>query len=89
MKTSLIRRAIALSWFTIGYNLLEGAVSIAFGVSDESVALAGFGMDSLIEVASAALILWRFRSEAGADFTILTTNTADQIARPIDQTSAA
>ena len=67
MNTALVRRAIALSWFTIGYNLLEGVVSIAFGVRDDSVALAGFGVDSLIEVASAVLILWRFRVEAHVD----------------------
>jgi len=62
---SSIKTAIALSWFTIVYNLLEGMVSIGFGISDDSIALAGFGVDSLIEVASAILILWRFRSEAG------------------------
>lgn len=72
MNTTLVRRAIFLSWFTIGYNLLEGAVSIAFGVSDDSISLAGFGVDSLIEVASAVLILWRFRSEAhvGSEFSL-------------------
>lgn len=64
MKADLIRRAIHLSYFTIGYNCIEGVVSIRFGVGEESVALAGFGIDSLIEVASAALILWRFRGEA-------------------------
>ncbi len=61
MTSNWTRHAIFLSWFTIGYNLVEGAVSITFGVDDESVALAGFGIDSLIEVASAALVLWRFR----------------------------
>ncbi len=61
----LIRRAILLSWFTIGYNLIEGFVSIGFGWSDESIALLGFGADSLIEVASAFLVLWRFRGESG------------------------
>ena len=61
---ALVRKAIFLSWFTVIYNLLEGAVSIGFGISDDSVALAGFGVDSLIEVGSALLILWRFRSEA-------------------------
>ncbi|MCM2279020.1 MAG: cation transporter [Oligoflexia bacterium] len=59
------RRVIRLSWFTIFYNLLEGLVSIGFGVEDESIALAGFGGDSLIEVASAFFVLWRFRGEAG------------------------
>ncbi len=63
-QTSWIRWTLYLACFTIGYNLLEGAVSIGFGINDESVALAGFGADSLIEVASAALVLWRFRGEA-------------------------
>ncbi len=62
----MIRKAVFLSWFTIIYNLIEGAVSIGFGVAEESVALAGFGVDSLIEVASAFIILWRFRSESEA-----------------------
>lgn len=60
-----ILTAIRLSWFTIGYNLIEGAVSIGFGISEGSIALAGFGVDSLIEVTSAFLVLWRFRGESG------------------------
>lgn len=59
-----IKRAILLSWFTIGYNFIEGIVSIAFGIEEASVALAGFGVDSFIEVASAGLVLWRFRGES-------------------------
>ena len=61
MNNALVRRAVLLSWFTIAYNLVEGVVSISFGLSDDSVALAGFGADSLVEVASAFLVLWRFR----------------------------
>lgn len=64
-RATFIGRAIRLSWFTIAYNLLEGGVSVYFGVSDDSMALAGFGADSFIEVFSAALVLWRFRSEEG------------------------
>ena len=60
-----VRRAIALSWFTIVYNLVEGIVSMWFGIADESFALFGFGADSFIEVASAVLVLWRFRAETG------------------------
>lgn len=67
MRNQWLARAIFLSWFTIVYNLIEGFVSIAFGVADESIALAGFGIDSLIEVASAVLILWRFRSGSEVD----------------------
>jgi divalent metal cation (Fe/Co/Zn/Cd) transporter len=57
-----LRRARLLAWFTVGYNLLEGFVSIAFGFSDDSVALWGFGLDSLIEVASALVVLWRLKA---------------------------
>ncbi|MBU6375757.1 MAG: cation transporter [Bdellovibrionales bacterium] len=60
-----VRQAIRLSWFTILYNTLEGLVSIYYGITDESVALFGFGADSFIEVFSAALVLWRFRGEWG------------------------
>lgn len=49
--------ALWLAMFTIFYNILEGLVSIAFGVSDESLALFGFGVDSFIEVMSGIGIL--------------------------------
>lgn len=65
-KPRLVKTAVMLSWFTIAYNLLEGVVSIFFGVSEGSIALAGFGGDSFIEVGSATLVLWRFRSETGS-----------------------
>jgi hypothetical protein len=51
--TSVWRRAWLLALFTIGYNIVEGAVSVAFGVSDEALTLFGFGVDSFIEVVSA------------------------------------
>jgi len=49
--------ALALAFFTIFYNILEGLISISFGVSDESLALFGFGVDSFIEVMSGIGIL--------------------------------
>lgn len=55
------RRALALAWFTVAFNLLEGAVSVGFGLTEDSVALWGFGLDSLVEVASAGVVLWRLR----------------------------
>lgn len=51
------RTAFLLAVFTIVYNILEGLVSLFFGISDESLALAGFGADSLIEVISGLGIL--------------------------------
>jgi divalent metal cation (Fe/Co/Zn/Cd) transporter len=50
----LFRIAMALAIFTIIYNLLEGLVSVYFGVSDDSLTLAGFGADSFIEMISGA-----------------------------------
>lgn len=52
-----------MALFTIIYNLLEGIVSIGFGIKEESVSLAGFGGDSLIEVGSAIVVLWRLKGE--------------------------
>ncbi|MBS3954304.1 MAG: hypothetical protein KGZ88_15255, partial [Methylomicrobium sp.] len=49
--------ALWLAVFTILYNVVEGLISIGFGVSDESLALFGFGVDSFIEVMSGVGIL--------------------------------
>lgn len=49
--------AFSLAVFTISYNLLEGLVSIFFGISDETLTLFGFGVDSFIEVMSGIGIL--------------------------------
>jgi hypothetical protein len=57
--------AVALSLFTIGYNLIEAGVAIEVGLQTESLGLVGFGMDSLIEVSSAIFVLIRLWSEFG------------------------
>src|SRR5687768_13383822 len=49
--------ALWLALFTIFYNLLEGMISIFFGISDETLTLFGFGVDSFIEVTSGIGIL--------------------------------
>lgn len=49
---SLYRWASALSLITIFYNIIEGVVSIFFGLEDETIALFGFGVDSFVEVIS-------------------------------------
>jgi divalent metal cation (Fe/Co/Zn/Cd) transporter len=51
-RESLYRWAYALAVITIVYNILEGVVSIYFGVENETLALFGFGMDSFVEVIS-------------------------------------
>lgn len=48
----LINKALVLSIITIVYNIAEGVISVAFGASDETLALLGFGVDSFVEVIS-------------------------------------
>lgn len=58
-RQDLIRRGRRLEYFTIGYNSLEGLVSLVAGAMAGSVSLTGFGLDSLIEVTSGGALLWR------------------------------
>ena len=48
----LLNFAIILAIITIGYNIIEGIISIFFGTQDETLALFGFGVDSFVEVIS-------------------------------------
>jgi divalent metal cation (Fe/Co/Zn/Cd) transporter len=56
-RSKLIRNAFILAIITIVYNVFEGLASVFFGVSDETLALFGFGIDSFVEVISGAGIL--------------------------------
>lgn len=56
-KQTLFRRALLLAWITIVYNVIECAVSIVFGISDDTLALLGFGVDSFVELLSGIGIL--------------------------------
>jgi len=61
MDAGLKRRALLLSYFTVGYNVLEGGVSIVAGALAGSIALVGFGLDSFVESLSGCVMIWRFR----------------------------
>jgi len=65
MKEKLQQRALLLSYLTVGYNLLEGAVSIFAGYLAGSIALVGFGLDSFVESLSGGVMIWRFRPHPG------------------------
>lgn len=62
-RDNLVRRARRLEYFTIGYNSIEGLVSIVAGLMVGSVSLVGFGLDSVIEVTSGAALLWRLHHD--------------------------
>ncbi len=57
--------ALILSYLTLGYNLLEALASLLAGYLAGSVALTGFGLDSLVESLSGAIMIWRFRPHPG------------------------
>ena len=57
---TLRRQALTLSYFTVCYNVVEGAVSIFLGLLARSPALLGFALDSFIESVSGGVMLWRF-----------------------------
>lgn len=59
-RALLHRRVRFIVVFTIGWNVLEAAVAISAGAVASSAALIGFGLDSVIEVSSAAAIAWQF-----------------------------
>lgn len=61
MNSNLNKRALGLSYFTVGYNIIEGIASIAAGFWAGSIALVGFGLDSFIESMSGSIMIWRFR----------------------------
>jgi divalent metal cation (Fe/Co/Zn/Cd) transporter len=62
-RASLIKRGQKLEYFTIAYNSLEGLIAVVAGLMAGSIALVGFGFDSLIEVTSGAALLWRLHSD--------------------------
>jgi divalent metal cation (Fe/Co/Zn/Cd) transporter len=62
-RVELVQRGQRLEYFTIGWNILEGLVSIVAGAVAGSVSLVGFGLDSLIEVTSGAALLWRLHAD--------------------------
>jgi divalent metal cation (Fe/Co/Zn/Cd) transporter len=63
-RQSLVRRGTRLTWATLGYNSLEAVLSVGAGIAAGSVALIGFGVDSVIELSSSTAALWRLRSDA-------------------------
>jgi divalent metal cation (Fe/Co/Zn/Cd) transporter len=54
------KKALALSFFTVGYNILEGVVAIVAALIPGSTALLGFGLDSFVESLSGSVMIWRF-----------------------------
>jgi divalent metal cation (Fe/Co/Zn/Cd) transporter len=63
-RTSFIKRGVTLEYFTIAYNSLEGLIALMAGFLAGSIALVGFGFDSVIEVTSGTALLSRLHADA-------------------------
>ena len=58
---ALTRRALRLEYLTIGWNAAEAGVALTAGIRAGSIALIGFGLDSVIEVFAACVVVWQLR----------------------------
>jgi cation diffusion facilitator family transporter len=63
-RAASVRRGRWLEYLTIGWNSIEGLIAIGAGLMAGSVALVGFGFDSVIEVTSGVALLWRLHMDA-------------------------
>jgi divalent metal cation (Fe/Co/Zn/Cd) transporter len=68
-RAHLERRAKLLAWTGNAWHLVEFAIALAAGIAAGSVALVGFGLDSLIEVAAAGVVIWLFSGGRGSSHT--------------------
>jgi divalent metal cation (Fe/Co/Zn/Cd) transporter len=81
-RVALIHRAFRLEWLSIAWMVIEGAVAVASGIIVHSLLLVAFGIDSIIEIASACVLVWRLSVELhrGHAFSEATERQASRIA---------
>ncbi|WP_037603751.1 cation transporter [Streptacidiphilus rugosus] len=65
-RTALLRRGFALEYATLGWNVIGIVVLAVAAIAARSVALAGFGLDSLIEIGASTVVIWEL-SGTGED----------------------
>jgi divalent metal cation (Fe/Co/Zn/Cd) transporter len=65
-RKDLLTQGLRLEYFTVGWNIIEGLVSVAAALAAGSVALLGFGIDSFVETTSGLVLIWRLRAERHA-----------------------
>ncbi|MGC1860978.1 MAG: cation transporter [Methylocystis sp.] len=62
-RAALIGEAFRLEWLTVSWMVVEGATAIGAGISVGSLTLTAYGLDSVIELASACVLIWRLNVE--------------------------
>ena len=90
-RLALIRTAFRLEWMTVAWMVVEGVVAVGAGVVAGSLTLLAFGFDSVIELASAGVLVWRLNVELrqGQAFSEQTERTASRIGGALLFTLAA
>ncbi len=80
-RQNLVRQAFRLEWITIGWMTIEAAVAIGSGLAANSLTLVAFGIDSVIELVSAGVLVWRLSVELrhGQSFSEDAERTASRI----------
>ncbi|HEY4922198.1 MAG TPA: cation transporter [Xanthobacteraceae bacterium] len=80
-RAALVRRAFWLEWLTVAWMSAEAAVALAAGVAAGSVTLVAFGTDSIVELISAGVLIWRLTVELrhGRAFSEAAERTASRI----------
>lgn len=73
----LHRRSLRLEWLTLGWNIVEAVVAIGAGILAGSTALIAFGGDSLLEITSGGIMLWRLY-EAGPEASVRRRTQAER-----------
>src|SRR6266851_4740625 len=62
----LLRRGLLLEYATLAWNAVGTVVIVAAAIEARSVALAGFGLDSLIEIFASMIVVWQLRERRSA-----------------------
>jgi len=61
LESALLRRGLRLEYATLGWNVVGVGIVIAAAIAARSVALAGFGLDSLIEIFASVIVVWQLK----------------------------
>ena len=64
-RAQLLKRGLALEYLTLGWNVLGVGVLAAAAIVARSVALAGFGLDSMIEIGASTVVIWQLNDSGG------------------------
>lgn len=61
LRSALLERGLLLEYITLGWNVVGTAIVVAAAFAANSVALAGFGLDSLIEIFASVVVVWQLK----------------------------